>query len=584
MATILIVEDDPVSQKLLYNLLDKRGHNVFKCEDVNEAFKLLREKTVIDLVVLDNQLRGEYGWQLVKNIREDFVFQHLPVVLYTATSDRSSIIKYMQLGVQKVLLKPYNNVHLEKEIETAQNFNWREKIFEPVDLVCSRLEITEDEYYTNLSQAAEDLLEFVPQLNRQVGLSNSIQFDEILSKIDSMAVNLGISILENACQSIIKTLRKDQLDKSVFYINHLISAAHLMRHRTLTHYGMEDDTNMLKQEFKQESSDATHMRKAKRTKAANDNQEYLLQSPINAFSSCFKVIADKNLLSPQETLENIFSRRASPSIATLKETLKVLSNCDKLDKPTILQYLGKSDSLKFRLNRLMAAMGQGENHTIEAQLDKLGIAQSLILYFVNQLKTSTTRERNPLFIEPLLVHTLSVSMSARELSRKFSDTHHFAMGGALYNIGKWILLLQYPGIYGMALSLGNNNAKALEQAERSLFGMTSQEVGAACMRKWKIDSTYMDLLLNQNNPKKIKLQQTRIYGCIIDLANAISHSYGMGYNGAGEGVDEKTFIESSAWRTLEKDDISIPLKPDKYYDVFKPVMERIRGQINAFME
>lgn len=591
MSTILIVEDDPVSQKILNNLLVRRGHTIIRAESVADALKKLEGMTVVDLVILDNQLQGDYGWEFVKQVRSDVIFQNLPIIVYTASSDRTSVIKYMQFGVQKILVKPYNNQHLEAEIETAVKFNWKDKLFEPVDITCMRLGNSVDDYYTSISKAAEEILQYVPRLNRLVGLSDSSEFDTILSKIDSLAVNLGLSVVQDACESIIDTLRKGMLDKSVHYINRLVSAARLMQHRALLHFGMETETgNALSALFTPQNSNSGNIpepeaghRKRISLKKTTDDLNYILQSPINAFAQDFKLVAKRKLFTAQETLEIILGSKAKTSIGEVRYSVELLSGCDKLDRAQAINCLKNESTVHPRITALLQASGIGANFTLEQQLDKLGIAQTLILWAMNHWLSQCHSERNPIYLEPLMIHSLAVSMASREISRKFSDSHHFAIGGAYYDLGKWLLCLQFPAFYAMALTLGNNDAKELEAAERSIFGLSSAELAAACLRKWKIDETYVQLLLSQEHLEKLPSGHVRVYGSIIALANAITHAHLLGYNGAGSGVGEESFIHSPAWELLKTEKIELPLAPQDYFSVFKPVMEKIKVQISAFM-
>jgi CheY-like chemotaxis protein len=121
MPHLLIVEDDPVSARILVNLLQKRGHEPHTASSVGEAISVLERNTLIDLVILDNQLQGEYGWQFLEYVRKDFIFRNLPVLIYTGSSDRNSVLKYLQLGVQKILVKPYNANHIEEEIKRPRS-------------------------------------------------------------------------------------------------------------------------------------------------------------------------------------------------------------------------------------------------------------------------------------------------------------------------------------------------------------------------------------------------------------------------------------------------------------------------------
>ena len=71
MATIVVVEDQPDSLKLLTTLLSLKGHQVVGLPNGDRLAEIMRtQKPVPDLVLLDIQLPGRDGYSVLEELRE----------------------------------------------------------------------------------------------------------------------------------------------------------------------------------------------------------------------------------------------------------------------------------------------------------------------------------------------------------------------------------------------------------------------------------------------------------------------------------------------------------------------------------
>ncbi|BCA78647.1 response regulator [Desulfuromonas sp. AOP6] len=83
MARILVVDDERDIRYLYKTELEDEGYQVESAGSGSEAAELLQKKD-FDLVVLDIQMKGESGLQLLQKIVKDK--GNLPVILCTAFS------------------------------------------------------------------------------------------------------------------------------------------------------------------------------------------------------------------------------------------------------------------------------------------------------------------------------------------------------------------------------------------------------------------------------------------------------------------------------------------------------------------
>lgn len=83
MARLLVVDDERDLRHLFAIELADEGHEVETAGSVAEALEIL-EKGTIDLLILDVQMPGESGLQLLQTLRAER--SDLPVILCTAFS------------------------------------------------------------------------------------------------------------------------------------------------------------------------------------------------------------------------------------------------------------------------------------------------------------------------------------------------------------------------------------------------------------------------------------------------------------------------------------------------------------------
>ena len=100
MAHILVVEDDPMNMELMVDLLESYGYEVTSAKDGFEAFARAND-TKIDLILLNSQLPGMRGIELLQILKSNPESAGIPVVALTEhdiTGDNTRFIKAGCLG------------------------------------------------------------------------------------------------------------------------------------------------------------------------------------------------------------------------------------------------------------------------------------------------------------------------------------------------------------------------------------------------------------------------------------------------------------------------------------------------------
>ena len=105
MAKILIVEDNPDNMKLFVAVLSIRGHQVVGLPGGEQLLPTMQAEQP-QIVLLDIQLPGEDGFQLLDKLRTILGPGHPPVVALTAHAMSGDREKALRAGFSGYLTKP----------------------------------------------------------------------------------------------------------------------------------------------------------------------------------------------------------------------------------------------------------------------------------------------------------------------------------------------------------------------------------------------------------------------------------------------------------------------------------------------
>jgi CheY-like chemotaxis protein len=117
--SVLLVEDNPVNQRLATRMLEKRGHRVVLARNGREALEAL-EKASFDLIFMDVQMPEMDGFQATAAIREKETTtgEHMPVIALTAHAMKGDREKCLAGGMDGYLTKPIRPRELDDVLES----------------------------------------------------------------------------------------------------------------------------------------------------------------------------------------------------------------------------------------------------------------------------------------------------------------------------------------------------------------------------------------------------------------------------------------------------------------------------------
>jgi CheY-like chemotaxis protein len=114
--TILVIEDDPASRRLVRAVLEPTGYRIVEAQEISEAQAFLA-KTVPALVLLDLRLPGGNGIDLLAYIRAHPDLCDVPVIALTAQAMKDSETRCREVGFDDFLPKPVDTRRLRSVVD-----------------------------------------------------------------------------------------------------------------------------------------------------------------------------------------------------------------------------------------------------------------------------------------------------------------------------------------------------------------------------------------------------------------------------------------------------------------------------------
>ena len=114
---ILVIEDNPSHLKLAHHVLSAAGYNVNDAAAAEQAIAAIKSDRP-DLILLDLELPGMDGLELVKKLKADPETQHIHIVAVTSYPERYPKAEILAAGCEAYLTKPINTRTLPGQLES----------------------------------------------------------------------------------------------------------------------------------------------------------------------------------------------------------------------------------------------------------------------------------------------------------------------------------------------------------------------------------------------------------------------------------------------------------------------------------
>ncbi len=102
---ILTVDDDPDILDVLALTLSE-NYDVISAANAKEGLEMVRLKNP-DLIITDYNMPGMSGPEMVKILRKDILFRHIPIIMLTGKGEVKDMVAGIESGADDYLVKPF---------------------------------------------------------------------------------------------------------------------------------------------------------------------------------------------------------------------------------------------------------------------------------------------------------------------------------------------------------------------------------------------------------------------------------------------------------------------------------------------
>ncbi len=220
MKLIYCVEDDNSLRELMICALKTVNYEVLGFS-YNHSIAEKLENSVPDLILLDIMLNKEDGTVILQTLKNDERNRNIPVIIITAASTEEIKVKFLELGADDVITKPFGMLELIARVNAvlrvARRIASEQRHIEwnGIFLDYNKREIRYENNHVNLNYKEFELF-FYLVMNKGLVIPR----DKMINKVwggnyhgNKRAVNMCISSIRHklgdaGCNDIIKTVRR----------------------------------------------------------------------------------------------------------------------------------------------------------------------------------------------------------------------------------------------------------------------------------------------------------------------------------------------------------------------------------------
>ena len=127
MTRIIVIEDETPIRERIVKALSFEGYDAVGAENGREGLALVQE-TGVDLIIADIMMPELDGLGLVSVLRSDPATRLTPVIMLTALDERASQRKFMEIGADDYITKPFDLSELLGAVQAQlRKQEWRQE-------------------------------------------------------------------------------------------------------------------------------------------------------------------------------------------------------------------------------------------------------------------------------------------------------------------------------------------------------------------------------------------------------------------------------------------------------------------------
>jgi diguanylate cyclase (GGDEF)-like protein len=203
-ATIMMVDDEPITMEMVQAFLEEDGYTRFCLEERSSRAMQTLEETVPDILLLDLIMPDVDGFEILSRVRAHRKFKHLPVIILTSVTDTARKLKALDLGATDFLAKPVDQSELRLRVRNtlaAKAYADQLAFYDPLTNLPNKV-MFQEQFACSLEKAK--------RYNEQIALFN-IALDDFGRINASIGLNGGDEILSRIARRMEQMVRSSDI-------------------------------------------------------------------------------------------------------------------------------------------------------------------------------------------------------------------------------------------------------------------------------------------------------------------------------------------------------------------------------------
>jgi CheY-like chemotaxis protein/HD-like signal output (HDOD) protein len=530
MANILLLDDSDVAGRAMRGLLGRANHRCIVVATPDDAWRVLREGVVVDLVIVELKVAGSTGMGFLQRVRDDPFWKSLPLVVYTIDTDAKQVRKALGLKVQNYLIKPYNDQVLFAEIAKAQVNPWRNLLFEEPKSFCAQMGLTPDALVKMRRQV---MLAFDAAVNSFPQWTTSRDNSEVFARIDALANDAEAAGIWAGVDYLRELRAQAELANWSVFKNsgeYLDYASRLIFCQL--NPGVVPD--VLKPEEERDEA-----------RLAAERARWLHAD----------VDVTGPLVSEAQIQKEVRGLPGCPAVDTAAAAFLMAADGRATSMTRVLELVHEDPGL---CAQVLLAANRLEHDELSVIEDPNAAVTLLGEIKLNSLaKTTLTIDEKYISIPPLtwpeywmfLVGVAKVSQFICQYLefRYLGATAYTA--GLLHDIGKLLVVRLYPWSLIAAVTYARDKKVLLHEAERKYIGCTTRELAVLFAEQQKLAPVYQNVIRYVEEPEKANENVDLV--AMVSLARHVCLHNRVGHCGDSPGDSCPPIVNTPAWQVLQ---------------------------------
>jgi CheY-like chemotaxis protein len=206
--SILIVEDNLITAKVLKINLQKNAYQTILAQSGKEALEHLTSTPQIQLIIADIMMPEMDGIEFLKKIKEHPEWKNIPIIMCSCLADMETIKKAVDAGCRYYIIKPFKREHLLAKVrETLEHEKpvLRDKIE-----IKSQLGLDEETYQEVAQTFGSMINDKIALLEKRIKGKTEAGQSLGLQELLESAVYLGAERIRNLLKEITTKIGKSE--------------------------------------------------------------------------------------------------------------------------------------------------------------------------------------------------------------------------------------------------------------------------------------------------------------------------------------------------------------------------------------